>query len=416
MKIFIFLNGKKNHFIGGRCGYVANLFIGIEKTGLSDKFSLLENVSRPTWLEVVGKMFSKFILGSNARKKFRRRWNLRFLGVRKTILGNLSHEVGRILQKNGRKDDIIVCNSVTEFALVRDFLLRSRLSLRMVLISHHPCAPHIEIFESYERDCSLGLLSKKDAASKKEEFLNIERDAFRHADFLLFPSREAMEPYFSTWKEFSDLISGKKILFVETGVAEKQKSNMPKSALEKKLGLSASRKFRICFLGRHNSIKGYDLLIKAAEILAAKKAEVEFVIGGNREDGYCPPSLPTWKEVGYVNPPEVFAVSDLFVLPNRETYFDLVLLEALSFGIPILASRTGGNKTVAYYSDGISLFDNDESGRNLAEAILFAANASRTSMIRSGERNRATYCRRYTECAFAKRFYKTLKLIDNETV
>ena len=33
-----------------------------------------------------------------------------------------------------------------------------------------------------------------------------------------------------------------------------------------------------------------------------------------------------------------------FLLPNHETYFDLILLEVLSIGVPVILSSTGGNK------------------------------------------------------------------------
>lgn len=415
MKIFVFLKGKKNNLIGGRCGYVANLFAGIEKAELSDKFVLLENTPSSTWIEFAGKMLSKFIFGSKNRKKFRRRWNLRTLGVRNAILGNLSRDVERTLRANGGGDNVCVCNSVTEFELVQDFLLKNSLSFRMVLISHHPCAPHLEIFESFERDFQLGLLSGKDVARKKEEFLQIEENAFRNADALLFPSESAMEPYFSTWTKFAELIAGKKLLFAETGVAEKRMPTATISDLEDKFGLAGTKKFRVCFLGRHNKIKGYDLLKNAAEILYARSAPIEFVIGGNQE-GIASPLLPTWKECGYVNPSELFAISDLFVLPNRETYFDLVLLEALSAGIPVLASRTGGNKTVAQFSVGISLFDNDETGENLANAILRASEQSITARRAAGKQNLEAYSEHFTERAFALRFYNVLKNMNYEMV
>lgn len=52
-----------------------------------------------------------------------------------------------------------------------------------------------------------------------------------------------------------------------------------------------------------------------------------------------------WKEVGWTNDSQsIIAASDVFVLPNRETYFDIIMLEVLSCGKIVIASRTGGNK------------------------------------------------------------------------
>ena len=52
-----------------------------------------------------------------------------------------------------------------------------------------------------------------------------------------------------------------------------------------------------------------------------------------------------WIEVGWTDEPHSLTnASDCLVVPNRQTYFDLVILEGLSLGIPIVTSMTGGNK------------------------------------------------------------------------
>lgn len=52
-----------------------------------------------------------------------------------------------------------------------------------------------------------------------------------------------------------------------------------------------------------------------------------------------------WIEAGWVDDPySIINASDIFVLPNRETYFDLILLEVMSLGKPVLLPYNGGNK------------------------------------------------------------------------
>lgn len=101
MKTAIFLNGKADIRIGGRCGYVANLFSGIRKAGLGNDFVLIENVPASAFSERVGFFLSRFIPGSARRKKFRREWNLRRLGARHVVLGALSPEAKRALRGMG---------------------------------------------------------------------------------------------------------------------------------------------------------------------------------------------------------------------------------------------------------------------------------------------------------------------------
>ena len=62
------------------------------------------------------------------------------------------------------------------------------------------------------------------------------------------------------------------------------------------------------------------------------------------------------------------AASDTFVLPNKETYFDLVLLEVLSLGTPVVISNTGGNKYFEQFKmDGIKLFDTEKDAIEIIE-------------------------------------------------
>lgn len=42
---------------------------------------------------------------------------------------------------------------------------------------------------------------------------------------------------------------------------------------------------------------------------------------------------------------------DVFVLPNRQTYYDLILLEVMRAGKPVLLTTTGGNKHFLGYKD-----------------------------------------------------------------
>lgn len=274
----------------------------------------------------------------------------------------------------------------------------------------------MEIFEGYDEDFARGWLSRERLNEKKAAFLQIERDAFVHADFVLFPSRDAMEPYFSTWPEFENLIAGKNLLFAETGVEEKPAPARERRDAEEKFGLSHEAKFRVCYLGRHNGIKGYDVLTKAARILRERSPETEFAVGGNAGPISAPTALPTWRECGYVNPRELLSACDIFVLPNRETYFDLVLLEALSSGIPILASRTGGNRSVAEKTRGVILFDSDDGGKNLAREILRVSEMPKADLENLGHENREAYLRHYTAEAFAKRLHERISEISYENV
>ena len=73
-----------------------------------------------------------------------------------------------------------------------------------------------------------------------------------------------------------------------------------------------------------------------------------------------------WIEIGWTNDPHsLIAASDVFVLPNHETYFDLILLEVLSLGIPVVMSRTGGNKYFEQFKQpGLKFYNTLEEAKN----------------------------------------------------
>lgn len=82
----------------------------------------------------------------------------------------------------------------------------------------------------------------------------------------------------------------------------------------------------------------------------------------------------------------------MFILPNRETYFDLVLLEVMSLGIPVLASYTGGNKYFEKINDsGIYFFkDMNEAMKRIIEF----SNMDRIELEKIGYKNKVIFQKR----------------------
>jgi glycosyltransferase involved in cell wall biosynthesis len=172
----------------------------------------------------------------------------------------------------------------------------------------------------------------------------------------MFPSREAMEPYFATIPKFDTWMYGKDIRYVETGACLPRQSVSTDQA-KAKFGLSGRKV--VSFMGRHNEVKGYDVFRAAATKLLAEREDVTILVAGAPNPLIEAPQDPRWIELGwYSYPGDVLAASDVFVLPNRMTYFDLVLIEAIGMKTLVVASATGGNKSVAKMSkNAIALFD-----------------------------------------------------------
>lgn len=231
--------------------------------------------------------------------------------------------------------------------------------------------------------------------------------AFLRADYILFPCVEAEEPYFNNWKKYEKIHSKKadKYRYVPTGI-EKKTAAVSKKDIRDKYGLS-NEDFIISFTGRHNSVKGYDILKETAARLFAIDDKYK-VIAAGKEDPIKRLEHRNWKEIGYTKDPySIVAASDVYFLPNRETYFDLVAIEVLSLGKILVASRTGGNK---YFEKmgvkGVLLYDNLDEAIQIIERVKNMSSSERLELEMS---NLEFYKAHLTERAYFDGYYNVLQ-------
>lgn len=209
---------------------------------------------------------------------------------------------------------------------------------KIILTSHSPEPLHKELVDNNYSD--LKPKQKKIIAN----ILNfIDEYSFLRADFIMFPCETAKEPYYA-WPFFNKVINEKKDKFIycPTGTSLPI-AKFDKETIRQKYNIS-SEAFVISYVGRHNSIKGYDNLKLIGNQILEKNPNFYFLIAGV-ESPLKGIKNDRWIEVGFTSDPHsLIAASDLFILPNKETFFDLIFLEVLGLGTTILASYTGGNK------------------------------------------------------------------------
>lgn len=217
----------------------------------------------------------------------------------------------------------------------------------------------------------------------------MDRYCFERADYIIFPCPEAEEPYADNWKFFNEIKKQKASCFkyVLTGILPCS----PKRTREEvfnELGIS-SDSFLISYVGRHNHVKGFDILKEIASSYFEKNDNAHVVSAGV-EDPYTRLEHERWHEIGFTNDAHSYiSASDVFVLPNRVTYFDIVMIEVLSLGKLVVASRTGGNKLFEKNNvPGIFLYDTKEEAVDLLEKIHNMSNEQRLQL---GELNRQFY-------------------------
>lgn len=201
-------------------------------------------------------------------------------------------------------------------------------------------------------------------------FIRKELQAFEGCNRVMFPVKDAKEVYTNNsnlYREMFDNIENK-FFYVPTCILDDistsyknhilKEANIPDEAL------------KVCFIGRHNEIKGYDSLKEMASTIWGKNPNTYFLIGG-KEHPLKGLSDKRWIELGWVNTPELLNEIDVFILPNKETYFDLILLEVIRQGVPCIISKTGGNKFFErQLPEGIILYDYNNS-QSMSKIISF---------------------------------------------
>lgn len=230
----------------------------------------------------------------------------------------------------------------------------------------------------------------------------IDRFAFKRADTIVFPCRESMDSYVSRYRFILRFL--KKTVFLPTPY---ETANTAGIDIKKELQLPEDS-FLVLYAGRHNYVKGYDLIKKAAEEIFKLNVSppIHFLIAG-QESPLIGLQNISWHELGWRS--DIGAImksSDCMVLLNRETYFDLILLEALAHSLPVILSKTGGNKYFAKYSSPGLLFC-ELNGHTLANMIIALSKRGKSELKEYGNRNREVIDEYFTW----GEFFRTYKAI-----
>lgn len=381
-KTLIYMRESDLAPVGGPRGYLYNLKVELDKRGIENiSFVKVDNSLVQTYKTVSAKLSS---------------------GPIKTVLNALKNVVkyGRLIYGHNMTSavelneyDYVHFHSTYDMYSVRDSL--ESYSGKVILTSHSP-----KLFSLEEND-RISNTEKKLFWFIYKKLIRMDEYAFDRADYLVFPCPEAEEPYYHSWKNYRRIKERKQgsYYYVLTGVPEAH-AFVTKEEIRKKLNIPDSA-FVISYVGRHNEVKGYDRLKEiAASVL---QDENTYIVVAGREGPIPKYDHPRWIEVGWTKDPHSYiAASDVFVLPNRETYFDLVLLEVLSLGQIVVASNTGGNKFFSkFQTSGIRLFDSvDDAVSVIRELTKTPAEALNRMRIE----NHKLYSREFTCKVFADNY------------
>lgn len=406
IKNIVFFSGELNPRAGGPSGYLANLQKGLEICR-EKKVKLIcwKTTNRDLKHELKLKRLMTFwVPFKSMRKKFRN-WLINRDEVTSDFSTSFKSAVFRnmISELDDFDFETVTCHQIRDVLFIKNYLKsRGDKNAKVIAMSHSPQPV------SEEKYISEKLAGDPDAEEHYKKWQELENKAFHEADYLLFPSVEAMEPYEKGLPYFADIKREKNFIYLPTG-CNQLKCDSSIDFLREKFGIKT--KYVICYIGRHNKIKGYDLLQKIAMEILAKRDDVTFLIGGIQSVDIPPLKDERWKELGFVNPAEVFKVSDCFILPNRETYFDLILLEALSAGCPTFASATGGNKSVYLQTNAIDLYKTED---ECVSKVMKFLDSTATDKENKREKALEAYYNNYTIDIFTDNYLKMIEKIGDK--
>ena len=241
----------------------------------------------------------------------------------------------------------------------------------------------------------------------KMRFEKMDKFAFDRADYLIFPCQEAEEPYFKQLPYFEKIHKERPTCFkyVLTGIPPCTAKRKRKDVCNE-LNIPEDD-FIITYVGRHNKIKGFDVLKSIARLILRNHSNIWFISAG-KEEPIKRLNHSNWKEIGWtMDAHSYISASDVFILPNRETYFDIVMLEILSLGKIVVASDTGGNKFFKNQGcEGVFLFKTQEECVKIIETITTLSIEERGEL---GKKNREFFEKNLTVSSMYDNYISMLK-------
>jgi|Deesub1362B_J571_1020462.scaffolds.fasta_scaffold00320_28 N-acetyl-alpha-D-glucosaminyl L-malate synthase BshA len=176
----------------------------------------------------------------------------------------------------------------------------------------------------------------------------------------------------------------------------------------------AEREMSILFVGSLVKQKGIDTLLKAYRIVKERLPEAKLVIVGDGREREALENMSTrlkLKDVFFEGSRNrlggYYSRSRVLALPSRSEGFGLVALEAMAYGLPVVATRVGGIPEVVTHGEAGMLVEKDDASA-LAEALIkvmadkalwqkLSQNARKRAAMFSWEKTAQQYANLYAE-------------------
>ena len=383
MNILIYYDEGALNPVGGPSGYLYNLQREMIKQNDSEitfkKENAITNVKRK-----IKKYVPKVLINKYQERKNSIPFSTHIEDIRDE--SNMGHE--GVFQNY----DVVHFHNTFEMYRMK-YDLRDYQGL-VLLTSHSPKVYYREIIED--------VISVQDYHDKKNIYDSAEEFdeyAFKRADYIIFPCPGAEEPYYHSWPMYKEIRDEKKIRYVPTGISPVN-CKKTREEIRKELNIPLDATV-LSFVGRHNEVKGYDIL----QDIFSKLNNVYVVCCGMIGD-IQPPESNRWIEVGWTTDPYSYVgAADIYMLPNRETYFDIAMLQTLSIGKCSVISNTGGNKEFTN-TPGVKLYNSEDEA---VECIKQFIDMDTKERNRLENLQRKEFNEKYTIENFYEKYKETIK-------
>ena len=387
MKTLIYFNKNELKPTGGPAGYLYNLKQELDKNKI-DNIEFL-NLKTSKVKKIVEKIPSKYV---NKLKDIINYY------PKKVIRSVFNKE--KVSPINLNDYEIIHFHNALSMYLVKDSL--DTYNGKVIFTTHCPKVSHKEIIE----DCITEKYYKK-----HKEILDkleiIDEYAFNRADYIIFPTEQSEECYYNTWDKYKEIKENNKdkYLYLPTGINEIT-VKVKREEIRKKYNIPSDA-FVITYVGRHNKVKGSDQLLKIGKKILDNHENVYFLNAG-LELPMSGLNHERWIEVGWTNDPHsIINACDVFMLPNKETYFDLILLEVMNIGKNIVLTETGGNKYFKkFVTDSLQFYNYNDIDEAIEKIEYYMNNNENNNS------NKEIFNKEFTMEIFLNNYINKLKMIS----
>lgn len=268
---------------------------------------------------------------------------------------------------------------------------------KVILTTHCPCTWTDEILHDTASETSK---LNRVIHFIRPFILRNECRAYRAADYIMFPCEGAKEPYQKDTKVAKIFAEIEDRFFYVPSSLPDYIVNIKTQQKFSEIGIPDDA-FVITYFGRHIAIKGYDILREVGLKLLDLFPNLYVLCAG--KGNIQAPSHPRWIELGFIrNVDDLLPQSNLYILPNRETYFDLIALQILRAGVPLVLSNTGGNK---YFKElpsdetiGMRFFEIEDKAQllSIAKNLIEAKQTALSNYNKMSAGNRSLYEKYFT--------------------